>query len=116
MPRSAFSQLSHESIGSMSDSEDLSQYSDEDSVFADVESASSSSLSDQTLLKLAFSGAVHTRKCVAKDWLRERASEFVEGADYPAGSDSNKANKGRSYTSMIRGFVKKMTIASKKSA
>ncbi len=114
MPRST---LAHESIGGMSDSEDLTQYSDAESVVADIESAASScSRSDQTLLKLAFSGAVESRKCTAKDWRHERACEFVEDADSAAGSDSNQVNKRRSYTSRIRGFVKKMTFASKKIA
>ncbi len=100
----------------MSESEDLSHYSDAESVLADVDSARSASLSDQTLLKLAFSSEVHSRKCVAKDWRHERASEFVEGTDLDAGSDSNKTNQSQSYTSRIRGFVKKMTFAGKKSA
>ncbi len=104
MPRST---LEHESIGSMSDSEDLTQYSDAESVFADIESASSCSLSDQTLLRLAFSSAVQSRKCTAKDWRHERACEFTEGADSAAGGDSNQVKKSRSYTSRIRGFVKK---------
>ena len=110
MPRST---LEQESIGSMTDSEDLTQYSDAEFFFADIETTSSCSLSDQTLLKLAFSGAVQSRKCTAKNWRHERACEFSEGADSP---DSNQVNKSRSYTSRIRGFVKKMTFAGKKSA
>jgi hypothetical protein len=115
MPRST---LSHESIGSMSDCEDLSQYSDSESVFTDVDSTCSLSLSDQTLLKQAFSGAVHSRKCTAKDWRHEheRQFQFIEDVICPTESDSNQANKSRSYSSRIRGFVKKLTSAGKKSA
>jgi hypothetical protein len=98
----------------MSDSEDLSQYSDAESVFTDVESANSSTLPDQTLLKMAFSGAVHSRKCTAKDWRNERSSEFIQGPDCHAESELNKDNKSRSYTSRVRVFLKNMTSAGKK--
>ncbi len=100
----------------MSDFEDLSQYSDSESVFADVESTSSLSLSDQTLLKQAFQGAVHSRKCTAMDWRHERQSDFIEVLDCPAESAADKANKSRSYSSRLRSFVKKLPFAGKKSA
>ncbi len=111
MPRST---LAHESIGSMSDSEDLSHFSDEESVVTDVDSPS---LSDQTLLKQAFSGAVHCRKSTAQDWRHERETQFVEESDCSADSEAkNNVSKGRSYSSRIRGFVKKIAFAGKKSA
>jgi hypothetical protein len=110
MPRST---LSQESIGNMSDSEEFSQYSDEDSVFADVESISSRSLTDQDLLKQAFRGSVHGRKATAQDWRHDRESQFVE--DQEQDGDIKKVDKSRSYSSKIRGFLRKMTQSSKAS-
>jgi hypothetical protein len=106
------------SIGSMSESEDLSHYSDADaeSIFADVESASGPSFSDQTLLKQAFTGSVQGRKSTAKDWRYERESQFVEDAASPVKNESKKVDKGRSYLSKIWGFVQKMTFVGKKSS
>jgi hypothetical protein len=112
MPRSS---LAHESIGSMSESEDLSHYSDAESILADVESVNGPSFSDQTLLKQAFSGSVHSRKYTAKDWRHERESQFKEDTAAPEENDSKKADKGRSYSSRIRGFVQKMAYVCKKS-
>ena len=116
MPRST---LSHESIGSMSESLDLSQYSDEESVYPDVESAESGnnvSLSDQTLLKQAFRGSVHGRKITAKDWRHERETQFDEDLNPPPEIDSKKSDTNRSYSSKIRGFLRKLTFAGKKGA
>ena len=112
MPRST---LSHESIGSMSESVDLSQYSDEESVYAevDVESANNLSLTDQTLLKQAFRGTVHSRKTTAKDWRHERESQFDEDLSSPPEIDPKKTDTSRSYSSKIRGFLRKLACTGK---
>jgi hypothetical protein len=118
MPRST---LAQESIGRMSESEEFSQYSDEESIIADVESdnrlplAEQSSLTDQSLLKQAFRGSVHGRKATAQDWRHDRESQFVEDPDSPVESDSKKVDKSQSYSSKIRGYLQKMTQSSKKS-
>jgi hypothetical protein len=95
----------------LSDSEDLSQYSDEESVFADIESislASSVSISDQALLKQAFRGPVQYRKTTAQDWRNERESKFVD--ESKAEIDPKEVDKSRNYASQDSGPLAQVDI------
>jgi hypothetical protein len=94
-------------------SEDLTHYSDAESTFDECEEASSLGLSEQTLLKQAFSVAVHYRRSMARDWRRERESEFIDKLSLAEESRATRVTKKRSYSTKIRSLLQKLTFAGK---
>ena len=95
-------------------SQDVTHYSDAESTIDEYEeSASSPGLSEQMLLKQAFSVAVHSRKSMARDWRRKRESEFLDGPSLLDKSRAMTATKKRSYSTKIRSLLQKLTFAVK---
>ncbi len=94
-------------------SEDLTHYSDAESTFDECEEASSLGLSEQMLLKQAFSVAVHYRRSMARDWRRERESEYVDDLSLADELDSTEVTKKRSYSTKFRRLLRKLAFEGK---
>ena len=102
-------------ISDGSTADDFSHYSDARSTFDDCEAANSHGLSEQTLLKQAFRVAVHSRRSKAKDWRRERESQFLEDPSLSETTDS-MVTKNTSYSSKIRSLLRTLAFAGTKVA
>ena len=111
MPLSNYSEESFESNNdSCSDASGSDLYSTRSDL--DISTSSRTTLSDQTLLRQAFGGAVHGRKVVAREWRTEREQD-ISVAVRIAEANEAAATPKKSYSSRVRSLMRKLRLTGK---